>query len=497
MRRVRARDRRAGDRAALPQRLRAADAARHALRRAWRASSARALAAGARAARVRGRRPAARLRARARRRPRQRARARRRPPGAFNVASGTPRTVGEMARAAHARSTAPRAGGHRRVARRATCGTCSRRPRRAAAGLGFRAARGLRGRHARVRGRAAARMTRFAVVGHVEWIEFARVSHVPEPGEIIDATRVVLRGRGRARRSSPSSSPSSPATSTSSPRSATTSAAAASQERLRSSACSVHAAPRDAASSAGASSTSTTTASARSRSSASGIAPHGDDDLPWERLDGADAVFVSGGDAARCAQARRARLLVATPRAAETLDGIAGSTRSSERPRTGASRPRSISTRRPTSWSRPRARRAARGAARSGPPGTSRPPSCPARSSTPTAPATRSRPASPTRLGAGYAIDDALAFAARAGAATSPAAARTRASSPPQIYDRGALDLVPRAGASSAVSASSSANVGHARADRDLRREREELRGVGAREVGDRAQRRAPPTGRS
>src|SRR3954465_4873142 len=30
-------------------------------------------------------------------------------------------------------------------------------------------------------------MTRFAVVGHVEWIEFALVSHVPVPGEIIDA----------------------------------------------------------------------------------------------------------------------------------------------------------------------------------------------------------------------------------------------------------------------------------------------------------------------
>ena len=83
----------AGDRAALPQRLRAADAARHALRRR-RGIFRSALAAGARAAGVRGRRPAARLRPRARRRPRQRARAdprRARGPGAFNVASGTPR----------------------------------------------------------------------------------------------------------------------------------------------------------------------------------------------------------------------------------------------------------------------------------------------------------------------------------------------------------------------------------------------------------------------
>ena len=31
-------------------------------------------------------------------------------------------------------------------------------------------------------------MTRVAVVGHVEWIEFARVPHVPRPGEIVHAT---------------------------------------------------------------------------------------------------------------------------------------------------------------------------------------------------------------------------------------------------------------------------------------------------------------------
>jgi ribokinase len=52
------------------------------------------------------------------------------------------------------------------------------------------------------------------------------------------------------------------------------------------------------------------------------ITPHGADDLPWDRLDGADAVFVSGGDEAAMRHARRARLLVATPRAAMSLHGI-------------------------------------------------------------------------------------------------------------------------------------------------------------------------------
>src|SRR3712207_7556947 len=38
--------------------------------------------------------------------------------------------------------------------------------------------------------RAAARapMTRVAAVGHVEWIEFARVPHYPAPGEAVHAT---------------------------------------------------------------------------------------------------------------------------------------------------------------------------------------------------------------------------------------------------------------------------------------------------------------------
>ena len=31
-------------------------------------------------------------------------------------------------------------------------------------------------------------MPRFAVVGHVEWVDFLKVPHVPQPGEIVHAT---------------------------------------------------------------------------------------------------------------------------------------------------------------------------------------------------------------------------------------------------------------------------------------------------------------------
>ena len=49
------------------------------------------------------------------------------------------------------------------------------------------------------------------------------------------------------------------------------------------------------------------------------IVPHGDDDLPWERLDEVDGVYFTGGDVGALRHARRAGALVATPRADETL----------------------------------------------------------------------------------------------------------------------------------------------------------------------------------
>ena len=49
------------------------------------------------------------------------------------------------------------------------------------------------------------------------------------------------------------------------------------------------------------------------------LVPHGEDPLPWHELDALDSVYVTGGDAAAIRAARRARVLVATPRAAPGL----------------------------------------------------------------------------------------------------------------------------------------------------------------------------------
>jgi ribokinase len=49
------------------------------------------------------------------------------------------------------------------------------------------------------------------------------------------------------------------------------------------------------------------------------LVPHGDDPLPWERLGGVDGLYLTGGDGAAARAARGARVLVATSRAADAL----------------------------------------------------------------------------------------------------------------------------------------------------------------------------------
>jgi ribokinase len=49
------------------------------------------------------------------------------------------------------------------------------------------------------------------------------------------------------------------------------------------------------------------------------LAPAGSDPLPWQRIAGAAAVYFTAGDAEALTHARRARALVATPRAGEPL----------------------------------------------------------------------------------------------------------------------------------------------------------------------------------
>jgi ribokinase len=159
---------------------------------------------------------------------------------------------------------------------------------------------------------------RVAVVGHVEWVQLARVDHVPTAGELVPALEWWEDAAGGA-------------------------AIAAVQalklgaeveffavvgdedlgrlalERLRAHGLTVHAVARGPQRRAfihldrGGERTITILGER--------AVPSGEDDLPWDRLDGVDAVYFTGGDEAALRHARRASVLVATPRAGDTLRG--------------------------------------------------------------------------------------------------------------------------------------------------------------------------------
>jgi ribokinase len=160
-------------------------------------------------------------------------------------------------------------------------------------------------------------MPRVAVVGHVEWVEFARVPHMPTPGEIVHATEWWQEAGGGG-------------------------AVAAVQlrklagevdfftalgddpigelarKRLEELGVTVHAVVRPRPQRRGfvhldGDGERTITILGER------IVPHGDDELPWDLLDAADAVYFTGGDEGALRQARRARRLVGTPRAYDTL----------------------------------------------------------------------------------------------------------------------------------------------------------------------------------
>lgn len=183
---------------------------------------------------------------------------------------------------------------------------------------------------------------RVAVVGHLEWVRFARVEHVPLAGEILHPSETWdLPGGGG-------------------------SVAAVQLARLAGSCTfftavggdplgertiaelsalglTVHAAVRDlptrgALTFVDAQGERTiTTLGAR-------LEPRADDPLPWDELEGMDAVYFTAGDVEALRRARRARALVATTRAmgrlAEAdvrLDAVVGSSRDpSERYEPGA-----------------------------------------------------------------------------------------------------------------------------------------------------------------
>jgi ribokinase len=158
---------------------------------------------------------------------------------------------------------------------------------------------------------------RVAVVGHVEWARFARVPRVPAPGEIVEATEdwEDVGGSGAVAAVQLAKLAGEAAFFTALGDDELGRRAAA---RLGELGVQVHAALRDVPQrhawvhlDAEGERTITTIGER--------IVAHGDDPLPWDELDGYDAVYFTGGDVAALRLARRARRLVATPRAYDTI----------------------------------------------------------------------------------------------------------------------------------------------------------------------------------
>lgn len=157
-----------------------------------------------------------------------------------------------------------------------------------------------------------------AVVGHVEWVEFARVDHVPAPGEIVQAleTWEEPAGGGAVAAVQLANLAGSCLLFTAL---ADDELGRRSREELEALGVTVHAgvAPgsqRRALTHVDEDGERTITLLGEK------LRPSGEDGtLPWEELARTDAVYFTGGDVAALRAARRARVLVATSRELPTL----------------------------------------------------------------------------------------------------------------------------------------------------------------------------------
>jgi ribokinase len=157
-----------------------------------------------------------------------------------------------------------------------------------------------------------------AVVGHVEWVQFARVPHVPRAGEVLHARDPFEEPAGGGAVAAVQLARLAGAA-------VLVTALGADDHGRRAAArlgelgVEVHAARSDAATRRAV----TLVDDARERTITTfgpRLEPTGSDgELPWDLLRGMDAVYFTAGDADALRAARAARVLVASPRAVDAL----------------------------------------------------------------------------------------------------------------------------------------------------------------------------------
>ena len=158
---------------------------------------------------------------------------------------------------------------------------------------------------------------RVAVVGHVEWVDFAVVERLPRPGEIVHARQTWEEAAGGGAVAAVQMVKLTGG--------ATFLTALASDElgrrtaeQLAGQGVTVHAGERDGIQRRGfvhldGDGERTITILGER------LVPRGSDALPWQELDDIGGVYFTGGDADALRAARRARVIVATPRAEHAL----------------------------------------------------------------------------------------------------------------------------------------------------------------------------------
>jgi ribokinase len=160
---------------------------------------------------------------------------------------------------------------------------------------------------------------RFAVVGHVEWVDFLEVSHVPLAGEIVNATGSWAEAAGGGAVAVVQLAKLA-GTATFFTALGEGELGRRAEAQLRDQDVAVEAARRTTSQRRA-----VTFLDARGERTITTIGPRlvpaAGDDLPWDLLDEVDGVYLTGGDAGALRHARRARVLVATPRARDALEG--------------------------------------------------------------------------------------------------------------------------------------------------------------------------------
>lgn len=166
--------------------------------------------------------------------------------------------------------------------------------------------------------RVGGNRVRVAVVGHVEWLDFAVVDHVPAAGEIVTAAEHFEAAAGGGAVAAVQLRKLAGAATFLTALGDDERAARAAAQLRDEHGVELHAAARArpqrrAVSHLDADAERTITVLGDR------LVPHGDDPLPWDALAGMDGVYLTGGDAAAARAARPAHVLVATARADDAL----------------------------------------------------------------------------------------------------------------------------------------------------------------------------------